>query len=85
VRWHNIEHRHSGIRYATPEKRHAGEDQAILDARHKLDQAACAAKPTRWRGKTRDCSPIGAVRLNPERDGVVAEAPGTAESMRSTA
>ena len=30
VRWYNLEHRHSGIRYVTPEQRHCGEDHAIL-------------------------------------------------------
>ena len=34
VQWYNGEHRHSGIRYVTPAQRHAGEDIAILAARH---------------------------------------------------
>jgi hypothetical protein len=36
VHWYNHEHRHSGIRYVSPAQRHAGEDHAILAARHKL-------------------------------------------------
>jgi len=36
VHWYNIEHRHSGIGYVTPAQRHAGEDRAILMARHAL-------------------------------------------------
>ncbi len=36
VHWYNVDHRHSGIRYVSPAQRHAGEDQAILAARHDL-------------------------------------------------
>jgi transposase InsO family protein len=36
VRWYNVDHRHSGIRYVSPQQRHAGKDQAILEARHAL-------------------------------------------------
>ena len=34
VRWYNFDHRHSGIRYVSPAQRHAGDDHAILAARH---------------------------------------------------
>ena len=64
-------HRHSGIRYVSPQQRHAGEDQAILAARHALYIQARDAHPARWSGKTRDWSHLGAVTLNPERDAVV--------------
>ena len=36
VHWYNFDHRHSGIRYVSPVQRHAGEDHAILAARHAL-------------------------------------------------
>lgn len=36
VQWYSVEHRHSGIRYVTPAQRHAGEDSALLAARHAL-------------------------------------------------
>src|SRR5574343_1039550 len=36
VRWYNVDHRHSGIRYVSPQQRHDGQDKAILDARHAL-------------------------------------------------
>ena len=36
VHWYNVEHRHSGIGYVAPEQRHAGDDHAILAARHAL-------------------------------------------------
>lgn len=75
VRWYNIEHRHSGIRYVSPAQRHAGEDQAILAARHDLYQQARERHPARWSGGTRNWSPITEVALNPERDAVVTTTP----------
>jgi transposase InsO family protein len=71
VRWYNHEHRHSGIRYVSPAQRHAGEDHAILAARHALYMRAREANPARWSGSTRNWSPVGPVTLNPERDSVV--------------
>jgi transposase InsO family protein len=71
VYWYNCEHRHSGIRYVTPAQRHAGEDHAVLAARHALYTQARQAHPARWSGQTRNWSPIGPVTLNPERDSVI--------------
>jgi transposase InsO family protein len=71
VRWYNIDHRHSAIRYVSPAQRHAGEDQAILAARHALYTEARERNPARWSRTTRNWSPIGAVTLNPERDSVI--------------
>ena len=71
VHWYNIEHRHSGINYVSPEQRHVGDDVAILAARDALYQQAKHANPQRWSGGTRNWTPIGAVTLNPERDSVV--------------
>jgi putative transposase len=71
VHWYNIDHRHSGIRYVSPAQRHAGEDHAILAARHALYTKARELNPARWSGKTRNWSPVGAVTLNPERDSVI--------------
>lgn len=71
VHWYNVDHRHSGIRYVSPAQRHAGEDQAILAARHDVYQAAQARHPARWSRHTRDWTPCTAVTLNPERDHVV--------------
>ena len=71
VRWYNVDHRHSGIRYVSPRQRHAGHDKAILAARHALYAQARQRNPARWSGNTRDWSHIGTVTLNPERDDVV--------------
>jgi putative transposase len=71
VRWYNVDHRHSGIRYVSPAQRHDGHDRAILAARHALYCQAKQRNPARWSGKTRDWSHVGVVALNPERDAVV--------------
>lgn len=71
VHWYNVEHRHSGIRYVTPAQRHAGEDHAILGARHELYVRARERNPRRWSRHTRDWTPVAAVALNPERESVV--------------
>lgn len=83
VRWYNVDHRHSGIRYVSPAQRHAGEDRAILAARHALYVQARAKTPARWSRRTRNWTPIGAVTLNPERDSVVAMTSHTADIQRS--
>ena len=71
VRWYNLEHRHSGIRYVTPEQRHCGQDHAILAARHALYTQARALNPTRWSRHTRNWKPVLTVTLNPERDSII--------------
>jgi putative transposase len=74
VHWYNLEHRHSGIRYVSPAQRHAGQDLAILAARHDVYLQARNRNPRRWSGHARNWMPAGPVSLNPERDTVVAEA-----------
>jgi transposase InsO family protein len=71
VRWYNLEHRHSGIRYVTPEQRHCGQDHAILAARHALYTQARALNPARWSRHTRNWKPVLVVTLNPERDSII--------------
>jgi len=85
VRWYNVDHRHSGIRYVSPQQRHAGHDKAILAARHALYTQAKEAHPARWSGNTRNWSHIGAVALNPERDAVVSIAARTSHTQRKAA
>lgn len=79
VRWYNVDHRHSGIRYVSPAQRHAGGDRAILAARHELYVQARERNPGRWSRDTRNWTPTGAVTLNPERDSVVALATAAAD------
>ncbi|QBG83043.1 IS3 family transposase [Xanthomonas oryzae] len=77
VQWYNHDHRHSGIGYVSPAQRHAGQDVAILQARHALYQQAHQANPSRWSGPTRNWKRIEAVALNPEKESVVAAATKT--------
>jgi putative transposase len=68
MRWYNEEHRHSALRYVTPGERYRGEDQAILENRMTVYQAAKDRNPNRWSGITRNWQPIGNVALNPEKE-----------------
>lgn len=66
VDWYNGEHRHSAIRYVTPDERHSGREQDILARRHELYQRARTLNPERWTRSTRNWTPLGAVILNPQ-------------------
>ena len=66
VAWYNGEHRHSAIRYVTPDERHCGDAPAILASRHKLYQRARRTNPERWSRATRNWTPVGTVVLNPQ-------------------
>ena len=68
VHWYNHEHRHSRIRFVTPEQRHQGKDHALLAKRHLVYQQARKRHPERWAGNTRNWTPVGDVTLNPERE-----------------
>jgi putative transposase len=74
VSWYNTEHRHSAIRYVTPEERHSGREGDILAKRCELYEAAKAKRPDRWTGKTREWSPVRTVVLNPEASTPAVEA-----------
>jgi transposase InsO family protein len=64
VTWYNTQHRHSAIRFVTPQERHEGQDSAILKARTTTYEAAKAAHPDRWRTRpVRNWTPIGTVWL----------------------
>jgi transposase InsO family protein len=67
VAWYNTEHRHSSIRYVTPQQRHDGLQEAILSNRHRVYQEARRDHPRRWSRQTRDWSPVKVVRLNPDQ------------------
>lgn len=66
VAWYNAQHRHSGIRYVTPDERHSGREAAILAQRHALYARARRTNPERWTGATRNWTPVGQVVLNPQ-------------------
>ena len=67
VDWYNLEHRHSGIKFVTPEQRHTGEDIQILANRHQVYLKAKSANPLRWSGDIRNWDPVKEVNLNPEK------------------
>ncbi len=68
VSWYNTEHRHSEIRYVTPETRHYGRDSEVLALRTALYEAARLKNPQRWAGGIRKWTPIKEVHLNPTHE-----------------
>jgi transposase InsO family protein len=83
--WYNTQHRHSAIRFVTPDQRHRGEDQALLADRHQVYELARAARPERWSGQTRNWQPIGPVWLNPERPDAGRGGHGSADALTQEA
>ena len=66
VKWYNQDHRHSSIKFVTPNQRHAGLDVEILRKRKETIEKAKMNHPERWNGrKTRNLSVIKQVYLNP--------------------
>lgn len=68
VDWYNNQHRHSAIKFVTPEQRHAGQDAQILAKRSALYERAQAKNPIRWTRNTRDWTPVEQVLLNPTKN-----------------
>lgn len=69
TRWYNYEHKHSKLRFVTPEQRHKGQDKAILAKRKEGIEEAKAAHPNRWgKRNVRNCTPVGPTTLNPEKE-----------------
>lgn len=68
VRWYNEEHLHSGIKFVTPNSRHAGKDAEILEKRAAVYLTAKQKNPNRWRNQIRNWTPIDKVYLNPSKE-----------------
>ena len=68
VRWYNLEHRHSGLKYVTPQQRHDGQASALLRKRSVVYERARKRYPLRWSGRPRDWTLEDVVYLNPERE-----------------
>ena len=64
VDWYNNEHRHSGIKYVTPNQRHYGEADEICRIRQETYEKARQKNPRRWTRATRDWSQPQVVRVN---------------------
>lgn len=63
VAWYNKIHLHSGIKFVTPEARHNGSDQKILEQRKMVYEKARLKKPYRWSKNIRNWMPIKEVSL----------------------
>jgi putative transposase len=70
VPWYNEQHCHSSIRFVPPGQRHRGEEQAVLQQRTAVYEAAKAQHPIRWSGAIRNWTPVGPVSLNPGKPSV---------------
>jgi transposase InsO family protein len=66
VLWYNTEHLHSAIRFVTPDDRHYGREEDILEKRREVYEEARRRNPSRWSGSTRCWEPVAEVALNPE-------------------
>lgn len=67
IDWYNEDHRHSALKYVTPNQRHEGKATALLQARAELYEDARRTNPSRWSTRTRNWKLADAVYLNPER------------------
>jgi transposase InsO family protein len=65
--WYNKVHRHSALKFVTPDQRHRAEDSIILKQRSALYEAAKARRPDRWSGSTRNWQPENIIYLNPSK------------------
>ena len=68
VNWYNYEHKHSGLKFITPNERHTGADQDVMKQRETIYAKAKARHPERWSGNPRNWQLPEEVWLNPETD-----------------
>jgi len=74
--WYNVQHRHSGIGYLTPQIVHYGLAQEAIEERQRALLAASQAHPERFVRKPPAPSPLpGAVWINPPKQLMRKEAP----------
>ena len=67
--WYNEEHRHSGLRYLTPNQVHSGSSATVVTARQRVLDAAHAKHPERFvRRAPRALAPPAAVYINPPEE-----------------
>jgi transposase InsO family protein len=67
VDWYNNEHRHSGIKYVTPNQRHYGQAEEICNRRQQTYEKAREMNPRRWSRHLRDWSQPKKVQINHPR------------------
>jgi hypothetical protein len=66
VQWYNHDHRHSRIKFVTPQQRHTGEDIKLLKKRQVLYHKVMKLHPERWSTTTRNWQHEPVVELNPK-------------------
>jgi len=66
--YYNREHRHSSLKFITPNERHNGLSKVIMDNRKAVYEAAKLKNPNRWSGSIRNWDLNDTVYLNPEKD-----------------
>jgi putative transposase len=67
VTWYNSEHQHSSIQFVTPDDRHFGREEKILEKRSAVYEKAKRKNPNRWSKETRNWKPVNTVILNPDK------------------
>lgn len=65
VDWYNHRHRHSGIKFVTPDQRHNGEAVKICEHRGRVYEQARERHPRRWTRSTRCWRQPEVVWINP--------------------
>lgn len=81
VGWYNTKHRHSGIRFVTPEQRFKGLDVYLLSQRKVVYEQVKQQYPHRWKGRsTRNWEHQNEVWLNPPKEQLIEQ-----EKMRNAA
>ncbi len=66
--WYNVEHKHSEIKYVTPDERHRNLDVKILANRKSVYRLAHQQHPELWSKQLRNWDYIPEVYLNPEKE-----------------
>lgn len=67
VRWYNQEHRHSGLKFLTPQQRHSGISDQVFAERIQVYEEARRNNPSRWSKNIRNWTLPDEVWLNPEK------------------
>ena len=68
VEYYNNDHHHSSLKFLTPNQRHNGSSEDILNRRKEMLETAKEKNPERWTGPVQDCTMEQAVWLNPSKE-----------------
>jgi hypothetical protein len=73
VEWYVHEHRHSGIKFVTPQQRHSGQAGAISQQRTRVYEHARERYPRRWSRSVRCWKQPAVVWINEPTDDTAEE------------